>query len=111
MTNKTTINTGSINKGSVIKAALIGAGIGFLVILLFITGAETESHWSDLWKVRPLIITPLAGALGGSVAYITTNLLKRAGLNGGIAIFISFIGFVIALWLGIVLGLDGTLWD
>lgn len=100
-----------IKRVSLIKSALIGAGLGLVIILTFITGAETQPHWPELWKIRPLIITPLAGALGGALAYMATKLLKRAGLNGVIAMVLSFIGFLVSLWLGIVLGLDGTLRD
>ena len=103
--------TEPIRKSSVIKAMLLGAGIGLIIILLFITGAQTQPHWPDHWKVRPLIITPLAAALGGGLAYITTSILKRKGMHTIIAVFISLIGFLIALWMGIVVGLDGTLWD
>lgn len=101
----------SLNKGSLIKSILLGAGVGFCVILLFITGAETQPHWPQLWKIRPLIITPLAGAIGGGLCYSAIKILKREGLNGVIAVFISLFGFLFTLWLGIVLGLDGTLWD
>lgn len=111
MTSPNRSITGSINKRSLIIATLIGAGIGLIIILFFISGAETQPHWPNLWKIRPLIITPFAAALGGASAYTATKALKRTGLNGAIAILLSLIGFIVALWLGIVLGLDGTLWD
>lgn len=111
MTTKNTSLTASINKGSLLKAILIGAGLGFFIILLFVTGAETQPHWPNLWQIRPLIITPLAGAIGGGLCYATIKILKRAGLHSVLAIFLSLIGFFITLWMGIVLGLDGTLWD
>lgn len=110
MTHRKTSITGSIDKGSVIKSMLIGAGIGIFVILLFITGAETKPHWPNLWKIRPLIFTPLAGALGGGLCYAAIKILKKKRINGVIAVFISLVGFLITLWLGVVLGLDGTLW-
>lgn len=111
MTNTDRSITGSINKRSLLKATFIGAGIGLIIILFFITGAETQPHWPNLWKIRPLIITPLAAALGGAMAYTATKALRGIGLNGVLAILLSLIGFIVALWLGIVLGLDGTLWD
>lgn len=101
----------SFNRSSIVKGILIGAGTGLLVILFFITGVDTQPHWPDLWKIRPLIITPLAGALGGGFFYISNQLLRRKGLNGIAALILSIIGFVVALWLGVVLGLGGTLWD
>lgn len=111
MTPTNTLLTDSPNKRSLIKAMLIGGGIGLLIILFFITGTQTQPHWPELWKIRPLIITPLAAALGGGLAYITTCLHKRKGIHTIIAVIISLFGFMIALWMGIVVGLDGTLWD
>lgn len=111
MTQTNTPLTEFFNKRSMIKAMLIGGSIGLLIILFFITGAQTQPHWPELWKIRPLIITPLAAVLGGGLAYVATTWLKRLGVNNIIAIILSFIGFIIALWMGIVLGLDGTLWD
>lgn len=111
MKQTSTTFIGPVNKGSVLKAMLIGAGIGLLIILFFITGAETQPHWPDNWKIRPLIITPLVAAFAGGFSYIVSKGLKREGLNGILAIILSLIGFFVALWLGIVLGLDGTLWD
>lgn len=90
---------------------LLGAGIGLAVILFFIAGTETQPDWPELWKVRPLIVTPLTGALGGLLFYFSSQLLPLLGIPRVLAYFLSFVGFVIVLWLGIVLGLDGTLWD
>lgn len=111
MTQRKTSITASLNKGSVLKSMLIGAGLGLFIILLFVTGAETQPHWPNLWKIRPLIVTTLAGAIGAGLGYAAIVILKREGLNSIIAIFISLIGFLFTLWLGIVLGLEGTLWD
>ena len=111
MTQSKTSFAESLNRNSLVKGIFIGAGIGLLVILFFITGADTQPHWPDLWKIRPLIITPLAGAMGGAFFCFSNYLLRRKGLNSLAALLISMIGFVVALWLGIVLGLDGTLWD
>ncbi len=111
MTQSITFFTESMNRSSLFKAILIGAGVGIMVILFFITGAETQPHWPASWKIRPLIITPLAGGFGGAFFYISNILLRRKGLKIVAALIFSVLGFIIALWLGIVLGLDGTLWD
>lgn len=39
------------------------------------------------------------------------NFPALAGLNKIAATILSVIIFIIGLWMGIVLGLDGTLWD
>lgn len=111
MTQTKTSTAETLNKVSLVKGIIIGAVIGLLAILFFITGADTQPHWPDLWKIRPLIITPVAGAMGGGLFYLSKHFLQNRGVNGIVATILSLIGFIIALWLGIVLGLDGTLWD
>lgn len=96
---------------SLIKPILIGAGIGLLVILFFLFRVEGRPEWGSLWKLRPLIITPLAGATGGAFYYLIDQVRYRNGLNPSIAFILSLLVFIIGLWMGIVLGLDGTMWN
>lgn len=85
-----------------------------MLISLFVFGVDQpDPAWGKYWMIRPLIITPLAGAMGGLCNYFIMNFHNTTGLNKIVAMIISVsvIVFVIGLWLGIVLGLDGTLWD
>ena len=94
------------------KRMLIGAGIGLLLISLFLSGInDPDPEWGKYWMIRPLIIVPLAGAMGGLCNYFLINYRSSAGLNKILATALSAIIFIIGLWLGFVLGLDGTLWD
>lgn len=94
------------------KRALIGAGIALLLMALFLVGVdETEPHWPKLWFIRPLIIVQLAGGLGGAFYHIMDTEMPRKGWTRLLAIVISLIVYIILLWFGSVLGLDGTLWD
>ena len=93
------------------KPVLIGAGIALLVISFFVFGVdEPNPEWGRLWMIRPLIITPLAGAMGGAFFYFM-NFMGNRGVNKTFAFLLSLIGFIIALWMGTVLGLDGTMWN
>jgi hypothetical protein len=94
------------------KRAFIGYVIALVVILFFVLQA-TDPHpdWPKLWMIRPLIITPIAGALGGIAFHFLdsqsdqrtwTKILAR---TGGVIIYI------IGLWMGVVLGLAGTMWN
>jgi heme A synthase len=97
---------------SLVKRMLVGAGIGLLLILLFLLSAdEPNPEWGKLWMIRPLIIVPLAGAMGGLCNYFIVHFHDQVGVNKTIAMIISVIVFIIGLWLGIVLGLDGTMWN
>lgn len=88
-----------------------GAGIALLFIGIFLFGAQSNPEWSEYWMLRPFIIIPLAGAFGGAVFHFMAIPRSKGGLVRALAILFSFIGYVVSVWLGIVLGLDGTLWD
>lgn len=104
--------TRSINTSLLIKRMLLGGAIALAVISLFVFGGEANPAWPAFWRIRPLIITPLAGAAGGACYYfIDQHLLNQPGWKKGLAIVLSILVYFIGLWMGIVLGLDGTMWD
>jgi hypothetical protein len=112
MTPKLSLKLFPINTPSLIKRMLIGGAIGLGAISLFLSGANNaDPAWGQYWWIRPFVIVPLAGAVGGAFNYLVSrqdfrnNWLKAGG------IILSLIVFLIGLWLGTVLGLDGTYWD
>ncbi|GEO07800.1 potassium transporter KefB [Segetibacter aerophilus] len=105
-------STSHLNEASLVKRMLVGAGIGLLLISLFLFPAgKPNPEWGRFWMIRPLIIVPLAGAMGGLCNCFILQFHKRVGVNKALAIIISVIVFIVGLWLGTVLGLDGTMWD
>ncbi len=94
------------------RFVLAGAGIALAVILFFVLGvSRPHPEWPALWRIKPLIITPLAGAAGGFGVYTLQHLRRQEGWNA-IAVFVfCAIGYLFTLWMGIVLGLSGTLWN
>ena len=91
---------------------LVGAGIGLLLISLFLLSAgASDPAWGKFWMIRPLIIVPLAGATGGACNYFIVHFRNRVGVNYTVAMIVSLIIFIFGLWLGTILGLDGTLWN
>jgi hypothetical protein len=100
------------DRTSLTKRMMIGAAIGLLLISLFLISAgEPNPAWGDLWMIRPLIIVPLAGAMGGLCNYFILHYHSQFGLHKAIAVILSVIVFIIGLWMGTVLGLDGTYWN
>jgi len=100
------------HKFTLTKLILIGWVIGLAVILVFILPVLNHSHpnWPKYWMLRPLIVTPLAGAAGGVWYYLMDFLRSHGGWKTIVAYALSFIGFIVAIWMGIVLGLVGTMW-
>lgn len=94
------------------KPLLLGAAIGLVFMTLFLLGAaDVNPWWGRYWMVRPLAVIALAGA-GGGLCYAVLNYWSLQGkLNRTAAILISAVLYLVALWMGSVVGLDGTLWD
>lgn len=94
------------------KRAIIGAAIGLVLTFLFILSADkADSSWSKLWFIKPLMLTPFATAMGGAFFYYIEQLFFFNGWKKPLAIIIGLIGFVVSLWLGMVLGFNGTYWN
>ena len=64
------------------KRMLLGAGIGLVLISLLVLPVTGRPEWGEYWKIRPLIVVPMAGAVGGFCYY----LLKH--VNEGCHIFL-----------------------
>ncbi|MFD2245553.1 potassium transporter KefB [Pontibacter ruber] len=100
-----------MHRVSVVKPVLVGAGIALLVISFFVFGVDQpHPEWGKYWMIRPLIITPLAGAMGGAF-YALMEYQASRGFNRTLAILLSIVVYLVGLWLGTVLGLAGTMWD
>ncbi len=88
---------------------LIGLIVGFLVISFFIFRVPyPKPEWGPYWRVQPLIVTPLFGALCGAGFHLVNHLLYRYRV---LAVVLGIIGCIIGMWMGIVLGLHGTMWN
>lgn len=112
MTQQNNLTTQPIHPASPGKRMLQGAGIAFILIVIFLFGAgEPNPVWPKLWMIKPLLIVPLAGALGGAFYYLMDHLRYQGGWRKALAYIASLVGYIIVLWLGTVLGLDGTWWD
>ncbi|NDK56595.1 potassium transporter KefB [Pontibacter fetidus] len=90
---------------------ITGAVFALLVISFFVFGADNPpAEWGKYWQIRPLIITPLAGAIGGT-CYAFLNYQSNRGFNRTLAVILGLVIYFVGLWLGTVLGLAGTMWN
>ena len=104
--------TQPIHSASIGKRMVQGAGIALILIAFFLfKSGEPNPEWGKFWMIKPLIMVPLAGAMGGVFYYFMDHLGYQGGWKKAVAIIVSLIGYVIALWIGTVLGLNGTMWD
>ena len=106
------INTTFLPLAGLKKRTLIGATIGLTLMSLFLATADgADPSWHRFWFIKPLIITPIVAAMGGPFQFYIKCLFAANGWNKALAFVIGMLGFVVALWLGTILGLDGTYWD
>lgn len=112
MTQQNKSQEKQVHAGTLIKRMFLGATIALVLIAIFLSGVdEPDPAWPELWFIRPLLVVPVAGAMGGALYYYIDLLRRKLGWNKIIAVLVSLFGYVVALWLGTVVGLDGTLWN
>jgi hypothetical protein len=111
MGHQENLNNSRISSALFFKSVLTGAGIAFLVISFFVFGIEEPNpEWGQFWRIKPLMLTPLAGGIGGAIFYIMTQRVSR-DLPKTLTFPAGIVAYFIVLWLGVVLGLNGTMWD
>lgn len=112
MTTANNLTTQPIQPTPLAKPVLIGAGIALILIAAFLLKAgEPNPSWSKYWMIKPLILVPLAGATGGACYYFINRINYQSSWKKALAIVFSVVIYIIGLWIGTVLGLNGTYWD
>lgn len=102
----------SVHSGSLIKRMLQAAAVALFLIAAFLLSADyVNPEWSKYWMVKPLILTPMVASLGGVLYYYLDNLRTGSAKMQIIATVLGLLGFVFFLWMGFVLGLNGTFWN
>lgn len=102
----------TVSSTGLMKRMLIGGVIGLVLISLFLISADdADPTWNRLWFIKPLIITPIAAAMGGGFHFYVDKIFSSNNWSSVLAFTLGTLGFVVALWLGTVLGLDGTYWN
>ncbi len=111
MIQNNSFKTGPFYTTPLAQRILTGWVIGLVVILFFILPANKNPEWSTYWMLRPLLITPLAGAMAGVFYHYTAYWRQKNGPIKIATYLANILVYAVGLWLGIVLGLDGTLWN
>lgn len=75
---QTILSIRRIDPKSVIKRMALGAAIGFIIISFFVLSVdEPNPEWGKWWRIRPLVITPLATAFGILSFYLADIIRPR----------------------------------
>lgn len=101
-----------VNMPALTKRMLIGVCIGLLAMSLLVFSVDhPRPEWGAYWQIRPMIVIALAGAAGGAFTYFMSSVAGQYGWNKVVTTIISFIVCLFGFWMGMVLGLNGTLWN
>lgn len=112
MINKNNTTAEPLSSPSLSKRMLLGAAIGLILILTFILPVKNpKPEWPSLWMLKPLIVVPLAGAAGGLFYHLMGSIRRQGGWKKVLINIACLIVYIFGLWIGIVLGLNGTLWN
>ncbi|WP_416439081.1 hypothetical protein [Phnomibacter sp. MR] len=95
------------------KRIITGASIALLLITVFILPSilNPKPDWGNLWMIRPLLVVPIAGGLAAAIIHVLLGWQAKMKWPKLLVYFVCLLGYIIALWMGTVVGLDGTLWD
>jgi hypothetical protein len=97
---------------SLAKNLLLGAAIGLALIGFFLYKADAPNpEWPRFWIIRPLLLVPFAGAMGGLFYTSMEPWRSKSGWIKAASYILCLIVFLIGLFMGTVLGLDGTYWN
>lgn len=112
MSQVSNLKTEQSHISSLAKRMLIGGTIALILIVIFLLDVgEPDPRWPKLWYIRPLIVVPFTGSLGGLFYHYMDYLRYHGGWRKVLAFILSLIVYVMVIWAGSVLGLDGTLWN
>lgn len=94
-----------------IRRIALGAGIAIVLMIIFISSVKVpDPSWGSYWYIRPIIVIAFAGAAGGAYYHFVAASHYR-GWRRGLMLVSCLIVYIVGLWLGSVIGLNGTLWD
>lgn len=101
-----------INLSTLIKFAIAGAFLALILISLLIFSVNTpKPEWGQHWFIRPIIVAPIIASIGGISMYLVNLGEFESKLLNLLLFLFSIVLFLFFLWIGIILGLDGTLWN
>jgi hypothetical protein len=111
LNHNTSMNTAVTRNQHLVQSTLIGAIIGFTVIFFIVVSVDhPRPEWGTYWWIRPILVVPFAGACGGLAFHILGYFRQQGGWKMVGANVLSVLIFIIGMWMGIVLGLNGTMW-
>jgi hypothetical protein len=112
MVQKNELTTQRIDASSLGKRVMIGAAIPLVLMTIFLLQVDQpDPDWGKFWMIRPIVLITLAGAMGAVFHYFLDPRRYEAAWERIVASVLRVVVYVIGVYAGFVLGLDGTLWN
>jgi len=112
MNNQNQFTARPTDKSSLAKHLIFGGILGLAVISFFVFGVDNpKPEWGTFWKLKPLLVTPMAGAAAGGVFYFLNHVGSQRGWAKALTVIAGIVIGFIGLWMGVILGLNGTMWN
>ncbi|MDA3614427.1 LrgB family protein [Polluticaenibacter yanchengensis] len=110
--NRLFLNFRQISAATIAKTMLTGLVTGLVIISLFVfTVNNPKPEWGNNWRMQPLLLTPLVVAFGSLVFFANRIFQPQNKTVKTLLLIGSIIAFVFSIWIGIIIGLNGTLWN
>lgn len=93
-------------------ALTLGFAIAFVLVTALILSVNNPNPvWGKNWFVRPILLTPVIAATGAGVSYLISTISFRNQLFNLFKILLCLLAYIFFLWIGTVIGFNGTLWN
>lgn len=102
----------TLHFSNALKFAIAGAVLALVLIsILVFTVPNPNPEWGKYWYIKPLLITPFITSISGVCFYFINTKKTQSRLLNLLIFLSSVLVLFFFLWIGTVLGLDGTLWN
>jgi hypothetical protein len=96
-----------------IKRTLQGAGIAFLLMIIFLFVVSIVGDLDlEAWLLLPISSVTVAGAFGGAFYFFVDQLVSQSGWKKVLANVVSVLVYIVGLYISLILALSITgHWD
>ncbi len=102
-----------IKSKSVTTAIVLGFGVAFILVSALILSVNAPNPvWGKNWFVKPILLTPVIAAPGGGVFYLISRIsFENQLLFKLLKALLCLLAYIFFLWIGTIIGFNGTLWN
>ena len=99
-------------KRSFIKIVLLGFALGLFIASMLIHNVSfPKLSWGPNWYIKPMLVLSFVASIG-SIPFYFANQYEASNHSKKILAYLGATLFLLFfIWIGIILGFDGTIWN